>query len=79
MGLQKNNTYLVAAVNPKMPCQNCTICLRLRILEMGILPGETVRLENPSEGMWILNIIGTSSRIGLRQEELDRITFSEIL
>jgi len=64
-------------------CQNCTPCLRLRLMEMGLITGEKVEIEDRRLGLWIVNILSdnedTSSRVALRQEELDRICFKEVL
>ena len=37
--------FSVKDVPQSEPCLNCTPCLRLRIMEMGIIPGEKIELE----------------------------------
>jgi Fe2+ transport system protein FeoA len=52
-------------------------------MEMGLITGEKVEIEDRRLGLWIVNILSdnedTSSRVALRQEELDRICFKEVL
>ena len=59
------------------PCLNCTPCLRLRIMEMGIIPGEKIELEKHHLGLWKVNILGNNnnvvSTIAMRDEEMERV------
>lgn len=59
------------------PCLNCTPCLRLRIMEMGIIPGEKIELEKHHLGLWTVNILtnnnNIASTIAMRDEEMERI------
>jgi Fe2+ transport system protein FeoA len=64
-------------------CEKCTPCLRIRLMEMGLITGEKVEIEDKKLGLWIVNILSekdqTSSRVALRQEELDRICLKGVL
>jgi len=59
------------------PCLSCTPCLRLRIMEMGIMPGEKIELEKHHLGLWKVNILGNNnnvvSTIAMRDEEMERV------
>ena len=59
------------------PCLNCTPCLRLRIMEMGIIPGEKIKLEKHQLGLWKVNILSSNnnivSTIAMRDEEIERV------
>jgi Fe2+ transport system protein FeoA len=52
-------------------------------MEMGLITGERVEIENKRLGLWIVNILSdnedTSSRVALRQEELDKICLKGVL
>ena len=75
--------YEVVDVPQSENCQNCTPCLRLRLMEMGLITGERVEIEDRRLGLWIVNILSEnediSSRVALRQEELDRICLKGVL
>ena len=75
--------YEIIDVPQPENCEKCTPCLRLRLMEMGLITGEKVEIEDRRLGLWIVNILSdnedTSSRVALRQEELDRICFKEVL
>ena len=64
-------------------CERCVPCLRIRLMEMGLITGERVEIEDKRLGLWIVNILSdnedTSSRVALRQEELDRICLKGVL
>lgn len=69
--------YEVVDVPQPENCEKCTPCLRLRLMEMGFISGEKIEIEDKRLGLWVVNILTeneeTSSRVALRQEELDRI------
>jgi Fe2+ transport system protein FeoA len=64
-------------------CERCAPCLRIRLMEMGLITEERVEIEDKRLGLWIINILtdneNTSSRVALRQEELDRICLKGVL
>jgi Fe2+ transport system protein FeoA len=69
--------FTVEDVPQSEPCLNCTPCLRLRIMEMGMIPGEKIELEKHHLGLWTVNILtdnnNISSTIAMRDEEMERI------
>ena len=69
--------YIIEDVPQPENCQRCVPCLRLRLMEMGLVKGEKIEIENKRLGLWIVNILSDNddslSRIALRQEELDRV------
>jgi len=69
--------FTVEDVPQSEPCLNCTPCLRLRIMEMGIMPGEKIELEKHHLGLWKVNILndnnGVVSSIAMRDEEMERV------
>ena len=69
--------FTVEDVPQSEPCLNCTPCLRLRIMEMGIIPGEKIELEKHHLGLWTVNILSNNnniaSTIAMRNEEMERI------
>jgi hypothetical protein len=58
-------------------CEKCTPCLRLRMMEMGLIMGEKIEFGERRLGLYTVNILSDnrdiSSVVALRQEELDRI------
>ena len=69
--------FTVEDVPQNEPCMNCTPCLRLKIMEMGMIPGEKIELEKHYLGLWKVNILteknNVASTIALRDEEMERI------
>jgi Fe2+ transport system protein FeoA len=69
--------FTVEDVPQNEPCLNCTPCLRLRIMEMGIIPGEKIELEKHHLGLWKVNILNDNnsviSTIAMRDEEMERV------
>ena len=69
--------FTVEDIPQSEPCMNCTPCLRLRIMEMGMIPGEKIELEKHHLGLWTVNILtennNISTTIAMRDEEIERI------
>ena len=59
------------------PCENCTPCMRLKLMDMGFIAGQEIEISDKKFGLYLVNILSDGgqidSTIGLRQEELDRI------
>jgi Fe2+ transport system protein FeoA len=76
-------TYDVIDVPANDPCDNCTPCLRLRLMDMGFIAGQKIELEEKRLGLWIVNMISENGNeeqtFALRPEELDRICLKELL
>ncbi len=64
-------------------CENCTPCLRLRLMDFGFVPGQKMEIKEKKHGLWIINMLSENGNIeqtiGLRPEELERICIKEIL
>ena len=69
--------YEVVDVPQNNPCENCTPCMRLKLMEMGFIYGQEIEISDKKFGLYLVNILSDGgqidSTIGLRQEELDRI------
>jgi hypothetical protein len=67
----------IASVPQNNPCEGCNPCLRLRMMEMGLIDGQLIDIETKRLGLYIVNILSENedvvSTIALRQEEFDRI------
>lgn len=63
------------------PCLNCQTCLRLRLLEFGIIAGQKVKIKKFSKELWKLTILDESGNstfsLGVRKEEAERILFEK--
>jgi Fe2+ transport system protein FeoA len=59
------------------PCNHCTPCLRLRLMEMGFIEGQKINIHTKRMGLWIVDVLSENedvlSTYALRPEELDRI------
>jgi len=70
-------TLRISDVPQKLDCDNCEVCVRLRIMELGLFEGEYIQIDSHSHGLWRLQILngkGVSiSGIALRDEEMERV------
>lgn len=64
-------------------CENCTPCLRLRLMDFGFVPGQKIEIKEKRHGLWMVHMVSetgyTEQTIALRPEELDRICIKETL
>jgi len=84
MKISKQNiggVYIIKDVPRNNPCMDCSNCVRLRIMEMGLMPGTKVLLDRHHLGLWILRIMSNNgmseSTIALRDEEAERIVLED--
>jgi len=69
--------YKVADVSENNPCENCTPCMRLKLMDMGFIREQEIEISEKKLGLYLVNVISDGgqidSTVALRQEELDRI------
>ena len=74
-------TVKIKDVPVNNPCHNCHPCLRLRLMELGLIEGQKIELSKHSVGLWVIKILGEngieSSTLALRDEELERLLVEE--
>jgi Fe2+ transport system protein FeoA len=74
-------TVKIKDVPQNSPCFECTPCMRLRLMELGLLEGQKIELSKHSVGLWVVKILtdngNISSTLALREEELDRILIED--
>ena len=73
--------YIIKDVPRKLDCENCKSCMRLRMMEMGLMPGTLIEIVKHQLGLWIVNVLGefgqVESTIALREEEAERIVLED--
>lgn len=61
------------------PCQMCNPCVRMRLMEFGIMVGKTIDIQEKMKGMFLVNLLSengnTEQTIALRKDELERICY----
>lgn len=74
--------YDVIDVPQATNCENCPSCVRMRLLEMGFIPGQRISVEKERLGMFIVHMITDNGvinqTIALRSEELGRICLKKM-
>ena len=62
-------------------CQNCTPCMRMKLMELGFIEGQEFEIREQMKGLFIVDMISYNGfieqTIALRQEELDRICYKQ--
>lgn len=72
-------TYKIISIPENNPCLNCIPCMRLRKMEIGLIPGEIITVENHTLGIWVIEIKGLGlSKFALRDEEVLDVFIEEI-
>ena len=71
--------YEVIDVPQNNPCQNCTPCMRMKLMEMGFVEGQEIEVTEKVKGLYVVDMISENGHveqtIALRKEELDRICY----
>ena len=55
--------YNITSVTENVPCENCNPCLRLRLMDMGFVPGQKIELEEKRLGLWIVNMVSENGNL----------------
>lgn len=75
------DVYVIRDVPKNNPCADCNNCIRLRMMEMGLMPGTKISLLKHDLGLWVLSILNDSntveSTIALRDDEAERIILED--
>ena len=73
--------YRIKGVSQPEECQNCKVCLKLRMMELGLMPGAILQLNTHNLGLWVLNILSENgvveSSLALREDEAERILLED--
>jgi Fe2+ transport system protein FeoA len=71
--------YEVIDVPQPDDCQNCTPCMRMKLMELGFILGQEIEVTEKMNGMYVVDMISNTGfveqTIALRKEELDRICY----
>jgi Fe2+ transport system protein FeoA len=69
--------YQISDVVENNPCYNCKPCLRLRLMDLGFVPGQHIDVEETRFGLILVHFkssIGIHEQtIALRSEEFNRL------
>jgi Fe2+ transport system protein FeoA len=69
--------YNITSVTENVPCENCNPCLRLRLMDMGFIPGQKIGVEKTKLGLWLVHLKSNEGNheqtFALREEEFDRL------
>ena len=75
-------SYVIIDVPHNELYEKCKLCSRLRLLEVGFIPGQKVKVEKQRYGMFAVHMISSNGKIeqtfALRPEELDIIYLKEL-
>lgn len=81
MSMVVERKVIIKDILQKSPCENCNICVRLRLLEMGLVPGQKIRIKKFRDDLWTITLLDENemsiSTLGLRKEEAERMLLEE--
>ena len=80
MEMEFEKVLVVKDVPQSNPCLSCVSCVRLRLMEMGVVPGQRLRIKKFQETLWVISVMENDvaiSTFGLRDDEMERILFEE--
>ena len=69
--------YEISDVIENNPCYNCKPCLRLRLMDMGFIPGQMIDVENTKLGLYLVHLKSDGGNLeqtfALREDEFERL------
>ena len=71
--------YEVIDIPQPENCQNCTPCMRMKLMELGFILGQEIEVTEKMSGMYVVDMYSPNGNveqtIALRKEELDRVCY----
>jgi len=69
--------YTVIDVPVNDPCEECVMCIRLKLMELGFVGGQDIEIHKKQWGLYVVNMLSKQGNveqtIALREEEFSRI------
>lgn len=69
--------YEISDVIENNPCYNCKPCLRLRLMDMGFIPGQKIDVEKGKLGLYLVHLKSDGGNheqtFALRDDEFERL------
>lgn len=69
--------YQISSVIENNPCFNCKPCLRLRLMDMGFIPGQKIDVEDTKLGLYLVHLKSFNGNheqtYALREDEFERL------
>jgi Fe2+ transport system protein FeoA len=69
--------YQISDVIENNPCYNCKPCLRLRLMDLGFIPGQKIDVEKSRLGLYLVHLKSLNGNheqtFALREDELDKL------
>lgn len=72
-------SYEVIDVPQNDPCEHCTPCMRMKLMELGFIFGQEIDITEKMNGLYVVDMLSecgnVEQTIALRKEELNRICY----
>ena len=73
--------YKVIDVPESINCLKCNPCTRLKLMEIGFICGEIIKIKKHQLGIWLVDVLNENGSecqtIALRDDEIERIIMEE--
>ena len=82
MNLKVGGLYRVVDIPEAEHCLKCKPCIRLRMMEMGFICGEIVKVKLHQQGVYLVALLTNGGEecqtIAVRDGEMNKIIFEEL-
>ena len=69
--------YNIVDVPENNPCNDCNPCLRLRLMDLGFIPGQNIDVEKSRLGLYLVHLKSLNGHheqtFALREDEFERL------
>jgi Fe2+ transport system protein FeoA len=77
----KEKILIVKDVPQSNPCKNCEVCLRLKLMELGFISGQKIRVIEYQKDLCKVTLLDEYDNpvyhMGMRKDEFERILVEE--
>lgn len=82
MNLKIGELYRVVDIPEAEHCLKCKPCIRLRMMEMGFICGEIIKVKLHQNGVYLVSLLTNGGEecqsIAVRDNELSKIIFEKV-
>ena len=80
--LKINTIYLIDDIIKKDNCQNCEVCIGLRILELGFTKGQKIKIKFHNFGLYVVALLddklNETTVVSFREDEICKLKVIEL-
>jgi Fe2+ transport system protein FeoA len=73
--------YEIVDIPEPLICENCNQCMRVKLMEMGLIIGQDIQIQKKQWGLYIINLLSKDGHVeqtlAMGEDELSKVCLKE--